>query len=58
MSKPKENRHMVSILQSQYEIISNYCKPKNIIIGKWISQVCVDHIIQTLSGSSVINNNI
>lgn len=55
MKHNKELRHMVNILESQYKIISDYCNPRNLIIGKWMTSVCISYISNSLSGSKSFN---
>jgi len=51
-SNNNNKRHMVNILDKDYQEIYNYCSPRNLIIGKWIASVCLDYIKTiTVSGS-------
>ncbi len=51
MKKTKEPRHMVNILDKEYKAIYDYCRPRNLIIGRWMSSICLSFIRNTVSGS-------
>ncbi len=49
--RKKQKRHMLNILEQEYQVIYDYCNPKNLIIGRWVSSVCIAHIKHLISGS-------
>lgn len=49
--KTSEKRHMINIPEKDFVVIHEYCRNKNLILGRWISSVCISHIKSIISGS-------
>ena len=45
-------RHMVNLTAEDYKKIQEYCKPRNIIVSKWIATACAEKINEIISGSA------
>lgn len=55
----KENkRHMVNLTAEDYKKIQDYCKPRNLIVSKWIATACAQAINEIISGSGSVNKQI
>ena len=52
-----KKRHMVNLTAEDYKKIQEYCKPRNIIVSKWIATACSDKINEIISGSNSNSNS-
>ena len=49
--KKNQKRHMINILEKEYQQIYEYCHPRNLIISRWITSECINRIQNLMSGS-------
>jgi len=49
---------MVNLTAEDYKKIQDYCKPRNLIVSKWIATACAQAINEIISGSGSVNKQI
>ena len=49
---------MVNLTAEDYKKIQEYCKPRNLIVSKWIATACAQAINEIISGSNSTNKKL